>query len=92
MSVHEFYRFEALITLEQVNCWGVFEQLARCTMRYKESDLHLAFILLNILTTSTYTATSQFYQLFYFYSSSPTLTRSSIVAVLIAKAGHVWVS
>ena len=35
---------------------GVFEQLARYTTRYQESDLHLAFILLNLLTTSTYTA------------------------------------
>ena len=31
-------------------CRGVFEQLACYTMRYKESDLHLAFILLNFLT------------------------------------------
>ena len=38
-------------------CGGVFEQLARYTTRYQESDLHLAFILLNLLTTSTYTAT-----------------------------------
>ena len=35
-------------------CGGVFEQLAHYTMRYEESDLHLAFIL---LTTSTYSAT-----------------------------------
>ena len=35
-------------------CGGVFEQLARYTMRYQESDLHLAFILLNLLTTSAY--------------------------------------
>ena len=39
------------------NCGGVFEQLARHTMRYQESDLHLAFILLNLLTTSTYSPT-----------------------------------
>ena len=32
-------------------CGGVFEQLARYTMRYQESDLHLVFILLNPLTT-----------------------------------------
>ena len=48
-------------------------------MRYQESDLHLVFILLTA------------------YSTSPTstlllLTSSSVVAVLIAKAGHVWVS
>ena len=30
-------------------CGDVFEQLARYTMRYQESDLHLAFILLNLL-------------------------------------------
>ena len=29
-------------------CGGVFEQLARYTTRYQESDLHLAFILLNL--------------------------------------------
>ena len=70
-----------------VQCGGVFEQLARYTMRYQESDLHLAFILLNLLTTSVL--------FLYFSSTSPTtttLTSSSIVAVLIAKAGHVWVS
>ena len=38
-------------------CGGVFEQLARYTMKYQESDLHLAFILLNLLKTSTYPAT-----------------------------------
>ena len=68
--------------LDFIICGGVFEQLARYTTRYQESDLHLAFILLNLLTTSA-------------YSTSPTslLTRcSSIVAVLIAKAGRVWVS
>ena len=37
---------------------GVFEQLARYTTRYQESDLHLAFILLNLLTTSTYSTTT----------------------------------
>ena len=31
-------------------CGGVFEQLARYTLRYQESDLRLAFILLNLLT------------------------------------------
>ena len=35
---------------------GEFEQLARYTTRYQESDLHLAFILRNLLTTSPYTA------------------------------------
>ena len=56
-------------------CGGVFEQLARYTTRYQESDLHLAFILLNLL-----------------FSYFSLLTSSSIVAVLIAKAGHVWVN
>ena len=58
------------------------------TTRYQESDLHLAFIP-PLLTTSTYSAT---------FSVLPTsllllyFTSSSIVAVSIAKAGHVWVS
>ena len=65
-------------------CGGVFEQLAGYTMRYQESDLHLAFILLNLLTTSAYFTSTL---LLLFIS-----TRSSIVAVLIAKVGHVWVS
>ena len=39
------------------NCGDVFEQLARYTMRYQEYDFHLAFILLNLLTTSIYSAT-----------------------------------
>ena len=34
------------------------EQLAGYTTRYQESDLHLAFILLNHFTTSTYSASS----------------------------------
>ena len=37
-------------------CRGEFEQLARYTTRYQDSDLHLAFILLNLVATSTYTA------------------------------------
>ena len=52
-------------------CGGVFEQLARYTMRYQESDLHLAFILLNLLTTSTYSAnffsSTNFTTLLYLY-------------------------
>ena len=56
-------------------------------MRYQESDLHLAFILLNLLTTSAYSTTPYFS-----YSSLLTSISSSIVAVLIAKAGHVEVS
>ena len=50
----------------------------------------LAFILLNLLTTSTYTAS--FSVLPTSPLTSPLLTSSSILAVLIAKAGHVWVS
>ena len=72
-------------------CRGEFEQLARYTTRYQESDLHLAFILLNLLTTSTYTARFSVLPLLYF-SSTSACTSSSIVTVLIAKAGHVWVS
>ena len=61
----------------------MFEQLARYTTRYQESDLHLAFILLNLLTTSAYSTTTLLLL---------NLLTSNIVAVLIAKAGHVWVS
>ena len=68
-------------------CGGVFEQLVRYTMRYQECDLHLAFILLNLLTLTLF---------FFFFSTnfyfSTLLTSSNIVAVLIAKDGHVWVS
>ena len=45
----------------------------------------LAFIPLNLLTTSAYTTSP-------YFSCSSLLTSSSIVAVLITKAGHVWVS
>ena len=74
--------------LKCVYCGGVFEQLARYTTRYQESDLHLGLY-------SSYSSYN--FCLLYFYSTSPTttttttLTSSSIVAVLIAKAGHVWV-
>ena len=68
-------------------CGGVFEQLARYTMRYKESDLYLGLY-------SSYCSYN--FCLLYFYStflySLLTSTSSSIVAVLIAKAGHVWVN
>ena len=68
-----------------LTCGGVFEQLARYTTRYQESDLHLAFILLNLLTTTAYSTSP-------YFSYSLLLSSSGIVAVLIAKAGHVWVS
>ena len=51
------------------------EQLTRYTTRYQESDLHLAFILLNLLL--------YFCVLLFSYFSL--LTSSSIEAVLIAK-------
>ena len=47
-----------------LKCVGVFEELARHTMRYQESDLHLAFILLNLLTTSAYTTSTLLFLLF----------------------------
>ena len=60
----------------------MFEHLARYTMRYQESDLHLGIYSsltsasnLNLLTLLTLS-----------------LTSSSIVVVFIAKAAHVWVS
>ena len=70
-------------------CGGEFEQLARYTTRYQESDLHLAFILLNLLYN--FSLHSKFLGSTNFFTST-LLTSSSIVAVLIAKAGHVWVS
>ena len=74
-------------------CGGVFEQLARYTMRYQESDLHLGLSANNLNLPTLIT-------LFYFstllYSSLLSATNfssssSSIVADFIAKAGHVWV-
>ena len=59
-------------SLPQNLCGGVFEQLARYTMRYQESDLHLAFILLNLLTTSTYSATFSVLPTSPLISTSPT--------------------
>ena len=46
-------------------CRGVFEQLACYTTKYQECDLHLAFILLNLLTLLTLPLGSPtfFYQL-----------------------------
>ena len=74
-------------------CGGVFEQLARYTTRYQESDLHLGLSANNLNLPTLIT-------LFYFstllYSSLRSATNfssssSSIVADFIAKAGHVWV-
>ena len=45
-------------------CGGVFEQLARYTTRYQESDLHLGLY-------SSYSSYN--FCLLYFYSTSPTL-------------------
>ena len=60
-------------------------------MRYQESDLYLGLY----SSSSSYNVYRtqrlfQFHQLH--YSSLLPLTSSSIVEVLIAKAGHVWVS
>ena len=71
---------------------GVFEQLACYTMRYHESDIHLAFILLRFLLTILIFL---LFQLFHLLSNArlPTSTTSSIVVVsFLAKAGHVWVN
>ena len=72
----------------------MFEQLALYTTRYQECDLHfgLYYSLTSTNNLSLPTLVTLFYfsTLLYFYSTSP--TSSSIVAVLIAKAGHVWVS
>ena len=65
----------------------MFEQLARYTIRYQESDLHLVVILLNLLTTSLILLFSCFRSTFLLlFSTSAT---SGIVAVLITKAGYV---
>ena len=48
----------------RIFCGGLFEQLARYTTRDQESDLHLAFILLNLLTTSAYTTSTLLFLLF----------------------------
>ena len=50
-------KLSVLLDQSALQCGGVFEQLARNAKRYRESDLHLAFILLNLLTTYTYSAT-----------------------------------
>ena len=62
---------------------GVFEQLARYTLRQQESDLHLG------LYSSLSTANNLNLPTLSYFSLP---TSSSIVAVFIAKAGHVWVS
>ena len=49
----------------------------------------LPLFFLNFLQLLLTQQLSQFYQLFYYYSTSPS---SGIVVVLIAKAGHVWVN
>ena len=70
-------------------CGGVFEQLALATRRGTRNPIYiLAFIPLNLLTTSAYPSTSPTLS----YSTFPNKLTSSIVAVFIAKAGHVWVS
>ena len=77
-------RFQSNILSNRRYCGGVFEQLARYTARYQESDLHLGLY-------SSYSSYN--FCLLYYYSTFPTLfTSSSVVAVLIAKAGRVWVS
>ena len=45
-------------------CGSVLEQLARYTMRYQESDLHLAFILHNLLKTSAYSTSTLLFLIF----------------------------
>ena len=68
---------------------GVFEQLARYTMRYQESDLHLglysSYFSYNVCLLYFFLSSTNFSTFLYF-------TSSSIVVVLIAKAGHVCVS
>ena len=61
----------------------MFDILARYTMRYQESDLHLG-----LYSSLTSVNNLNLPTLFYF----SLLTSSNIVAVFIAKVGHVWVS
>ena len=57
--LHEcFSHFVSALQQNRAQCGGVFEQLARYTTRYQESDLHLAFILHNLLTTSAYSTST----------------------------------
>ena len=63
----------------------MFEQLARSTMRHQKADLHLG---LYCSLTSAYNLNLLTLLL---YSILIILTSLSIVAVFIAKAGHVWV-
>ena len=58
-------------------------------MRYQESDLHLG--LYSSLTSANNLNLPTLLTLFYFSTLLSTFS-SSIVAVFIAKAGHVWVS
>ena len=86
--IHVLVLNDLWVRHEDDHCGGMFEQLARYTMRYQESaDLHLGLILLILLTLPCTLSLTYFY---HFYFSL--LTISSIVVVLIAKAGHVLVS
>ena len=73
------------------NVWGCVRatrSLALYKMRYQESDLHLCVILLNLLTTSTHSATFSVLPISPLFSTSS----SSIVVKLIAKTGHDCIS
>ena len=54
-SVPEIWGFPTGILVSGLEilpyCRGVFEQVARYTKRYQESELHLAFILLRLFLT-----------------------------------------
>ena len=65
----------------------MFEQLARYTMRYQESDLHLG--LYSSLTSANSLNLPTLLTLFYFSTLLYLLVQLSIVAVFIAKARHV---
>ena len=68
---------------------GVFEQLAGYAMRYQVSDLHLG--LYSSFTSANNLNLPILLTLFYFSTLLSLLASLSIVAVFIAKAGHVWV-
>ena len=71
------------------NVWGCVGATRSLQHEVQESDLHLYFqVLLNLLTTSTYSAIFSVLPISPLFSTSS----SSIVAVLIAKTEHVCIS
>ena len=68
----------------------MFEQLARSAMRYQESDLHLG--LYSFLTSANNLNLNLLTFLVYLLGGGCKFKCIFVVAVFIAKAGHVWVN